>query len=76
MECSGVAACLSVPAEQQEYEMLCWLFLLQGVRLYDVRKNFLISQYHHKAAVLDCCFSDDAHAFSGGLDRSIKMYGV
>jgi hypothetical protein len=46
----------------------------QSVRLYDSKKNALLHSYEHKAAVLDCCFSeDDAVGFSGGLDRSLVM---
>lgn len=46
------------------------------VRLYNVaaRDNPLRSTYSHSNAVLDCCFSDSNHAFSGGLDRSLVAY--
>ncbi len=46
------------------------------VRLYNVaagEKSFRCS-YAHANAVLDCCFSDPNHAFSGGLDRSLVAY--
>lgn len=45
------------------------------MRLYDTDVNAQRSLYHHKAAVLDCCFAgDDTRAYSGGLDRSLTMY--
>lgn len=44
------------------------------VRLYDVMRNTVRAKYNHKAAVLDCCFSDDNHAISGAIDRAVKMY--
>ncbi|RDX42913.1 WD40 repeat-like protein [Polyporus arcularius HHB13444] len=42
------------------------------VRFYDVATNEQKSKYDHRAAVLACCFSDDTHAFSGGLDTSVR----
>jgi len=39
-----------------------------------VRTNSLRTAYNHKAGVLDCCFSDKNQAFSGGMDRTLKMY--
>jgi len=45
-----------------------------SVRVYDVANNVPRAQYRHKAAVLDCCFPDKSHAFSGGLDRAVKMF--
>jgi len=44
------------------------------VRLYDLQLNTLKSSYQHKSAVLDCCFSDRNHAYSAGLDKSIKTH--
>jgi len=44
------------------------------VRLYDVYVNQVRAQYTHKQAVLDCCFSDPVHSYSGGLDRALKGY--
>jgi cell cycle arrest protein BUB3 len=47
----------------------------KGVRLYDARKNALRHTYEHKAAVFDCCFSDDdSKIFSAGLDHSLMQY--
>ena len=44
------------------------------MRLYDARKNAFQHKYEHKAAVMDCCFSDDdTKAFSGGVDRNLVM---
>ncbi|CAI8013250.1 Mitotic checkpoint protein BUB3 [Geodia barretti] len=42
-----------------------------GLRLYDVQNNQLKAKIQHPFAVLDCCFSDPSHAFSGGLDRRL-----
>eukprot|EP00696_Hemimastix_kukwesjijk_P018241 gnl/Hemi2/7076_TR2420_c0_g1_i1.p1 gnl/Hemi2/7076_TR2420_c0_g1~~gnl/Hemi2/7076_TR2420_c0_g1_i1.p1 ORF type:complete len:350 (+),score=68.19 gnl/Hemi2/7076_TR2420_c0_g1_i1:50-1051(+) len=43
-----------------------------GVRLYDVQTNSIRFKYEHTAAVLDACFSDNTHCFSGGVDRTLK----
>ena len=48
----------------------------QSVRMYDVIGNTMKVKYSHKAAVLDCCFSDANHIFSGGLDKGLVMYVV
>jgi len=42
--------------------------------MYDVVGNTVRYKYTHKAAVLDCCFSDLTHVFSGGLDKGVSMY--
>merc|ERR1740115_649125 len=44
------------------------------VQLHDAQTNQLRAKYGHKAAVLDCCFSDDTRAFSGGLDCGLTMH--
>ncbi|ELU09330.1 hypothetical protein CAPTEDRAFT_21337 [Capitella teleta] len=44
------------------------------VRLFDVSTNFMRMKYNHSAAVLDCCFQDNVHAYSGGLDKTLKAY--
>lgn len=48
----------------------------RGVRLYDAAAGDSAQRcsYFHINAVLDCCFSDLNHAFSGGLDRSLVMF--
>ncbi|CAG8475389.1 8397_t:CDS:2 [Paraglomus brasilianum] len=46
----------------------------KSVRLYDIQNNQLRQTYACSAAVLDCCFSDGAHAFSGGLDKSLTKF--
>ncbi|RXG60002.1 Mitotic checkpoint protein BUB3 [Armadillidium vulgare] len=46
------------------------------VRLYDVSNNNLRLQYSHSSSVLDCCFQDAVHAFSGGLDNTLKMFDL
>ena len=43
------------------------------MRFYDVSRNQLRGKYNHKAAVLDCCFSDLTHAYSGALDGTLKQ---
>lgn len=45
-----------------------------AVRVFDVVRNQLRASYNHKAGVLDCCFSDIGHCFSGGLDLQLKMF--
>lgn len=47
---------------------------VQTVRFYDVATNEQRSKYDHRAAVLACCFSDGNHAYSGGLDTSVREY--
>ncbi|TDL25339.1 WD40 repeat-like protein [Rickenella mellea] len=42
------------------------------VRFYDVAANEQKSKFDHRAAVLDCCFSDGSHAYSGSLDHSVR----
>ncbi len=46
----------------------------RNVRLYDIDNNKLKASYEHELAVLDCCFFDSSHSFSGGLDKTLKMY--
>ncbi|XP_065829839.1 mitotic checkpoint protein BUB3-like [Oscarella lobularis] len=46
----------------------------KSVRLYDPVTNTLRVQHHHAGAVLDCCFSDTLHSFSGGLDKTLKTF--
>lgn len=45
-----------------------------SVRMYDIDANRLKHSYSHKQPVLDCCFTDIFHSFSGGLDRQLIMY--
>ncbi|EDO43356.1 predicted protein [Nematostella vectensis] len=44
-----------------------------SVRLYDVQNDDMRLKYNHSYSVLDCCFQDAVHAFSGGLDNNLKM---
>lgn len=44
------------------------------VRLYDIETRKLEASYEHSHAVLDCCLTDPNHAFSGGLDKTLKTY--
>ncbi|KDR15933.1 Mitotic checkpoint protein BUB3 [Zootermopsis nevadensis] len=44
------------------------------VRLYDVITNNMRLKYTHDRPVLDVCFQDAVHSYSGGLDNTLKMY--
>ncbi|PSN38337.1 Mitotic checkpoint protein BUB3 [Blattella germanica] len=44
------------------------------VRLYDVITNSMRLKYSHDRPVLDVCFQDAVHSYSGGLDNTLKMY--
>lgn len=46
------------------------------VRLYDVTANSLRTRYSHNQPVLDCCFHDAVHVYSGGLDSTLKMFDL
>lgn len=46
------------------------------LRLYDTTTQNLKQKYPHESPILDCCFSDPAHAFSGGLDRTLKSFDL
>ncbi|KAG0048703.1 mitotic spindle checkpoint protein Bub3 [Gryganskiella cystojenkinii] len=46
----------------------------KSVALYDTVKNQQTSKYYHDAAVLDCCFGEGMEAYSGGLDRTVRMH--
>ena len=48
----------------------------QSLRLYDVQQDSQKqkAKFDHKAAVLDCAFSDGSHAFSGGLDTWVREW--
>ncbi|XP_014249975.1 mitotic checkpoint protein BUB3 [Cimex lectularius] len=46
-----------------------------SVSLYDVHSNTSRLKYdHNRKPVLDACFQDSAHSFSGGLDNTLKMF--
>jgi len=47
--------------------------VFQTVKLYDVQTNEQKSKFDHRAAVLTCCFADGEHAYSGGLDTSVRQ---
>ncbi|KAH9059185.1 WD40 repeat-like protein [Lactarius vividus] len=42
------------------------------VRLYDITANEEKTKFDHRAAVLSATFSDASHAYSGGLDSSLR----
>lgn len=46
------------------------------VRLYDVVNNTLRVKYPHMMPVLDCCFQDPIHVWSGGLDAQLKTFDI
>lgn len=48
----------------------------ESVRLYDIQANSLRTKYKHDGAVLDCCFVDQTHTYSGGLDNTLKAFDV
>ena len=54
--------------------LLIFLFFQQSVRLYDVQNNNMRLKYNHASAVLDCCFQDGVHSYSGGLDSTLKVW--
>ena len=49
--------------------------VIQTVRLYDIAANEEKTKFDHRAAVLSTTFSDASHAYSGGLDASLREYG-
>ncbi|CAK8688915.1 mitotic checkpoint protein BUB3-like [Clavelina lepadiformis] len=67
----GISAVKFSPNTSQFLFASSWDF---SVRLYDVSKNTLRYQYDHKSPVLDCCFFDSVHGWSGSLDGSVVMY--
>ena len=54
--------------------LLIFFFFQQSVRLYDVQNNNMRLKYNHANAVLDCCFQDGVHSYSGGLDSTLKVW--
>lgn len=48
----------------------------KSVSLMQVQTNSLRTKYFHDNAVLDVCFQDASHVYSGGLDNIIKMYEI
>ncbi|KAG5519249.1 hypothetical protein PMAC_002337 [Pneumocystis sp. 'macacae'] len=34
----------------------------------------VLFSFEHKAPVLDCCFSNEVHLYSGGLDRRVRIH--
>ncbi|XP_077992526.1 mitotic checkpoint protein BUB3-like [Glandiceps talaboti] len=47
-----------------------------SVRLYDINANIMRTKYTHADPVLDCCFHDQTHTYSGGLDHTLKMFDI
>ena len=50
------------------------IIIIQTVRLYDIAVNEEKTKFDHRAAVLSTTFSDAKHAYSGGLDASLREY--
>ena len=46
--------------------------VIQTVRLYDIAANEEKTKFDHRAAVLSTTFLDASHAYSGGLDASLR----
>ncbi|XP_014671935.1 PREDICTED: mitotic checkpoint protein BUB3-like [Priapulus caudatus] len=67
----GISAVKFGPTSSQFILVSSWD---TSVRLYDIQNNNQRLKYHHSGAVLDCCFQDGVHAYSGGLDQNLKMF--
>ncbi|XP_038071025.1 mitotic checkpoint protein BUB3-like isoform X2 [Patiria miniata] len=48
----------------------------ETVRLYDIEANVMRTKYNHTHAVLDCCFYDQTHTYSAGLDHTLKTFDI
>lgn len=46
------------------------------MRVYDASKNQLVARYQHGAGVLCCCFGDQGHVLSGGIDRAVLEHDL
>lgn len=71
MPSDGISAVKFGPHSKQFLLVSSWD---ETVRLYDVVADTQRFKYTHSAPVLDCCFYDAVHSFSGGLDQTLKMY--
>jgi len=67
----GISAVKFAPNSSQFLLVSSWD---KTVRLYDVAANSMRMKYSHNDPVLDCCFYDNVHSYSGGLDTSLKVY--
>ncbi|XP_013397809.1 mitotic checkpoint protein BUB3 [Lingula anatina] len=67
----GISAVKFAPNSSQFLLVSSWDC---GVRLYDVIANNLRMKFFHSSPVLDCCFQDAVHSYSGGLDNTLKMF--
>lgn len=67
----GVSAVKFSPVSPQFLLVSSWDC---SVRLYDTNNNSMRIKYTHSAPVLDCCFYDTVHSYSGGLDKALKTY--
>jgi cell cycle arrest protein BUB3 len=45
-----------------------------NVRLYDTDKNSLLRKIDMESPILDCCFVNDTHYFTSGVDKKITMF--
>ena len=69
----GISAVKFGPTSSQFLLVASWD---NTVRLYDVVANTQRLKYSHAAPVLDCCFHDAVHAWSGGLDHTLKVRDI
>nr|XP_054766335.1 mitotic checkpoint protein BUB3-like [Lytechinus pictus] len=69
----GISAVKFGPKSSQFLLVSSWD---ETVRLYDVQANQLRAKYKHDRPVLDCCFCDQTHVYSGGLDNMLKLYDI
>lgn len=67
----GISAVKFAPNSSQFLLVSSWD---TTVRLYDVNDNTMRMKYSHMAPVLDCCFQDAVHVFSGGIDSTLKQF--
>ncbi|XP_041368804.1 mitotic checkpoint protein BUB3-like isoform X2 [Gigantopelta aegis] len=67
----GITACKFGPNSSQFLLVSSWD---ETVRLYDIIADNMRIKYSHGSPVLDCCFYDPVHSFTGGLDKTLKMY--
>ncbi|KAG8933808.1 hypothetical protein FRC02_011130 [Tulasnella sp. 418] len=69
----GISSVKFAPSDKNSLLVSSWDCEL---RLYDISSNIQKSHYSHKAAVLGCCYSDNGHAFSGGLDTWVRAFDL
>jgi hypothetical protein len=68
----GVLSFLSLFLPVVQSSLSLSTIVIQTVRLYDIAANEEKIKFDHRAAVLSTTFSDASHAYSGGLDASLR----